>query len=560
MKSDFDAIVVGSGISGGWAAKELTERGLRTLVLEAGGPIDPAKDYVEHVPPWDLHFQGYGDRQRLAREQPVQKECYACDEWGSKFFVNDLENPYTTDASEPFRWIRGRQVGGRSIMWGRQVYRWSDLDFTANLKDGHGTDWPIRYADIAPWYSHVERFIGVSGERLGLSQLPDGEFLPPMELNCVERHVREKLKGTFGGERSLTIGRCAILTADHNGRKACHYCGPCERGCITHSYFNSIGATLPAATATGRLTLRPHSVVHSVIYDPKLGRATGVRVIDAQTMGTMEFRARVVFLCASALESTRILLHSTSGDFPHGLANSSGQLGRNLMDHTMGGGARGKIPGYESEWIYGNRPNGTYLPRFRNVTRPHPGFVRGYAFQGGGGRSDWGRGSSMPGFGKEFKQSLRQPGPWRFSFYGFGECLPNPENFIELDPEVTDKWGIPALRIHCRWRENERAMLQDMSVTAAEMLEAAGATDITSFVDDNPPGLTIHEMGTARMGRDPGTSVLNAHNQAHDVKNLFLTDGACMASSANQNPSITYMALTARAVDYAVGSMARGEV
>ena len=560
MKSDFDAIVVGSGISGGWAAKELTERGLRTLVLEAGGPIDPAKDYVEHVPPWDLHFQGYGDRQRLAREQPVQKECYACDEWGSKFFVNDLENPYTTDASEPFRWIRGRQVGGRSIMWGRQVYRWSDLDFTANLKDGHGTDWPIRYADIAPWYSHVERFIGVSGERLGLSQLPDGEFLPPMELNCVERHVREKLKGTFGGERSLTIGRCAILTADHNGRKACHYCGPCERGCITHSYFNSIGATLPAATATGRLTLRPHSVVHSVIYDPKLGRATGVRVIDAQTMGTMEFRARVVFLCASALESTRILLHSTSGDFPHGLGNSSGQLGRNLMDHTMGGGARGTIPGYESEWIYGNRPNGTYLPRFRNVTRPHPGFVRGYAFQGGGGRSDWGRGSSMPGFGKEFKQSLKQPGPWRFSFYGFGECLPNPENFIELDPEVTDKWGIPALRIHCRWRENERAMLQDMSVSAAEMLEAAGATDITSFVDDNPPGLTIHEMGTARMGRDPATSVLNAHNQAHDVKNLFLTDGACMASSANQNPSITYMALTARAVDYAVGSMARGEV
>jgi choline dehydrogenase-like flavoprotein len=402
----------------------------------------------------------------------------------------------------------------------------------------------------------------VSGERLGLSQLPDGEFLPPMELNCVERHVREKLKGTFGGERSLTIGRCAILTADHNGRKACHYCGPCERGCITHSYFNSIGATLPAATATatGRLTLRPHSVVHSVIYDPKLGRATGVRVIDAQTMGTMEFRARVVFLCASALESTRILLHSTSGDFPHGLANSSGQLGRNLMDHTMGGGARGTIPGYESEWIYGNRPNGTYLPRFRNVTRPHPGFVRGYAFQGGGGRSDWGRGSSMPGFGKEFKQSLKQPGPWRFSFYGFGECLPNPENFIELDPEVTDKWGIPALRIHCRWRENERAMLQDMAVTAAEMLEAAGATDITSFVDDNPPGLTIHEMGTARMGRDPATSVLNAHNQAHDVKNLFLTDGACMASSANQNPSITYMALTARAVDYAVGSMARGEV
>lgn len=560
MKTEFDAIVVGSGISGGWAAKELTERGLRTLVLEAGGPIDPQKDYVEHVPAWDLHFRGYGDRTAMERDQPVQKTCYACDEWGSKFFVNDRENPYTTPDDEPFRWIRGRQVGGRSIMWGRQVYRWSDLDFTANLQDGHGTDWPIRYADIAPWYSHVERFIGVSGERLGLAQLPDGEFLPPMELNCAERQVRDRVAGAFGGERRLTIGRTAILTRDHNGRKACHYCGPCERGCITHSYFNSIGSTLPAARATGRLTLRPHSVVHSVVYDPRSGRASGVRVIDAQTMQESEFTARVVFLCASALESTRILLHSTSPAFPDGLANSSGQLGRNLMDHTMGGGARGGIPGHESEWIYGNRPNGIYLPRFRNVTRPHKGFLRGYAFQGGGGRGGWGRGGSTPGFGAEFKASLKTPGPWSFGFYGFGECLPNPDNFVELDPVVKDRWGIPALRIHCRWRENERAMLQDMAVTAAEMLEAAGATNIRTFVEDNPPGLTIHEMGTARMGRDPATSVLNAFNQAHDVKNLFVTDGACMASSANQNPSITYMALTARAADFAVASMTRGEL
>lgn len=549
----YDAIVVGSGITGGWAAKELTERGLRTLVLEAGGPIDPAKDYVEHVPPWQLHFRGWGDRKKIAREQPIQKHCYACDEWSGKFFVNDIENPYTFDAAQPFHWIRGRQVGGRSIMWGRQVYRWSDLDFEANLKDGHGTDWPIRYADIAPWYSYVERFIGISGERLGLAQLPDGEFLPPMPLNCAEVHVRDRLKGAFGGERVLTIGRCAILTQFHNGRAACHYCGTCERGCITHSYFNSLASTLPAARKTGRLTLRPHSVVREVVYDAQRGRATGVRAVDALSGEELEFGARVVFLCASALESTRLLLLSK-------FADASGQLGRNLMDHTMGGGAGGTIPGYEDQWVYGNRPNGIYLPRFRNVKSQHPDFLRGYGFQGGAGRSDWGRGNSMEGFGAELKQALRAPGPWRMSFYGFGECLPNPENRVELDPQVKDKWGIPALRIHCVWRENERKMLQDMAVTAAEMLEASGATDISTFVQDNPPGLTIHEMGTARMGRDPATSVLNANNQCHDAPNVFVTDGACMASCANQNPSITYMALTARATAFAVDQMKRGEL
>jgi len=561
QSSRYDAIVVGSGISGGWAAKELTEGGLKTLLLEAGPPIVPARDYVEHVQAYALAYRGYGNQRQLHERQPIQSQTGACDEWVSKFFVDDRDNPYDNDPDKPFLWIRGRHVGGRSIMWGRQVYRWSDLDFEANAKEGIGVDWPIRYADLAPWYSHVEKFIGVSGQAEGLAQLPDGEFLPPMELNCAELKVRDSMAQRWGRERVLTIGRAAILTRPHLGRAACHYCGPCWRGCITSSYFSSNGVTLPAAAATGRLTLRPNSVVAEVLYDQRRGRAAGVRAVDAESGKTLEFHARVIFLCASALESARILLNSKSARFPTGLGNSSDQLGRNVMDHPFGAGAEAQLPGIDDHRTFGNRPNGIYIPRFRNVTSKHPRFVRGYGFQGGGGRAGWERGAYSQGFGADFKRALlKDPGPWRVWLGGWAECLPRPENRVTLHPTLKDRWGVPALHIECTWGPNERALLEDMQSTAAEILEGAGARDIRTFNEELAPGLCIHEMGTARMGSDPRTSVLNRWNQAHDVPNVFVTDGACMTSSANQNPSMTYMALTARACRHAVEQLKLGEL
>ena len=555
----YDALIVGSGITGGWAAKELTEKGLNVLLLEAGRMIIPEQDYDEHVPIWEMKFRDWDDRRERLRAQNMQCAAEDCDQFSGKFFVNDLENPYSCEEGKPFTWIRGRQLGGKSITWGRQTYRWSDLDFEANAKEGVAIDWPIRYNDIAPWYDYVEEFAGISGQPEGLAHLPDGKFLPPMEMTCVEQDVRDAFKKHYD-DRILTIGRCAVLTRVHKGRAACHYCGVCQRGCITQSYFSSLNSTLPAALKTGRLTIRPYSVVHSLIFDSKTRRASGVRIVDGQTKESLEFKARLVFLCAGCLESTRILLNSATPEFPNGLANSSGELGHNLMDHHMGSGARGIVPGHADKEPFGNRPNGIYIPRFRNVTTKQKDFLRGYGYQGASERDDWSRGGALAGFGPSFKKTLTAPGPWYFGIGGFGECLPYHGNYVEIEPGKVDAWGIPTLKIHCQWGENELAMSRDIASQAAEMLAVAGICEIKVFQKISIPGRGIHEVGTARMGRDPRTSVLNEFNQAHDVKNLFITDGSCMTSSSCVNPSITFMALTARACDYAVSQLKKHEL
>jgi len=553
-KNEFDAIVVGSGISGGWAAKELCESGLKTLVLERGRMVKHIEDYpTMHKDPWDLPHSGKTPSEIVEKHYSKQSR-WGFDETNRHFYNKDSEHDY--DEIKPFDWIRGKQIGGRSLIWGRQTYRWSDLDFEANAKDGYGVDWPIRYKDIAPWYSHVEKFIGVSGEALNLPQLPDSEFLPPMELNCLEEHVKNTLSERYD-DRIMTIGRVAHITKGNKegaGRSACQFRNRCTRGCPFGSYFSSNSSTLPYAEATGNLTLRPDSIVSEVIYDPKTQKATGVRVIDAHTKEVVEFKSKIIFLCASAMASTAILMQSKSDRFPNGMGNDSGELGHNIMDHQLGSGASGRFDGFEDQYYTGRRPNGFYIPRFRNLgpQSEKVDFLRGYGYQGGASRGDWSQVIAEHSYGKALKKEIIEPGNWKIGMGGFGEVLPYHENKMTLNYDKLDQYGLPTITFDAEFKENEKKMKEDWKTQAAEMLEAAGCKDISIYDSNAPIGKGIHEMGTARMGKDPKTSVLNRFNQVHAVSNVFVTDGACMTSAANQNPSLTYMALTARAADHAV--------
>lgn len=560
-KDQYDAIIVGSGMTGGWAAKELCESGLRVLLLERGGPVEHGHYPTEWQKPWEVALHGERRSEEYERDYPIQSKNYAFGEATKHFFVKDSEHPYLTPEDKPFRWIRGYQMGGRSLIWGRIVWRWSDLDFEANLRDGHGVDWPIRYADVAPWYSKVERFIGVSGNRDGIPHLPDGEFLPPWEMTCAEEAVRAGVEKAYP-DRRMIITRVTNITQAHGGRGPCQARNQCARGCSFGGYFSAVSATIPAAEKTGNLTIVTNAVVERVLYDERKDRATGVHVIDALTGESREYHGRLVFLCASTIGTAQILLNSKSPRFPTGLANSSGAVGHYLMDHHSKAGARGVVPGFEDRYVYGRRPAETYIPRFRNLHGQDAGvdFLRGYGLQGGANRESWGRGAGREGIGPDLKARLREPGPWKMYFQGYGECLPRFDNYVDLDPERQDRWGIPIPRIHCSWGPNERHMREDLKTQAAEILEAAGCREVATYDDNGPPGFSVHEMGTARMGRDPKSSVLNAHNQAHDVSNLFVTDGSCMASNSCVNPSLTYMALTARACDYAVREMKRGNL
>jgi len=554
----YDAIVIGSGISGGWAAKELTEKGLKTIMLERGENIEHVKDYKSaNKNPWDFPHRG-GRTQKMIQDYPVLKRDYPLNEMNLNYWVNEKESPYVE--TKRFDWYRGYHVGGRSLMWGRQSYRWSDLDFEANLKDGHGVDWPIRYKDIAPWYSYAEKFAGISGNRDGLAVLPDGEFMPPMEMNVVEKDVAARVKEHYKGLRNIIIGRTANITVPHNGRVNCQYQNKCWLGCNFGAYFSTQSATLPAAVKTGNLTLRPWSIVTKIIYDKDTKKAKGVEVLDAQNNQTYEFFAKVVFVCASALNSAWILMNSATDVWEGGLGSSSGELGHNVIDHHFRCGASGRVEGYDDKYYYGRRANGIYVPRFRNVGDDKRDYVRGFGYQGSASRQGWNREIAELSIGADFKDQLCEPGEWTIGLGAFGETLPYHENKITLDKNVKDKWGLPVLNMDCEIKENEIKMRKDMMEDAKEMLEAAGVKDVYTYDNTYGFGQGIHEMGSARMGRDPKTSVLNGNNQVWDALNVFVTDGACMASASCVNPSLTYMALTARAVDFAVNELKKQNI
>jgi choline dehydrogenase-like flavoprotein len=555
QSAEYDAIVVGSGISGGWAAKELTEKGLRVLLLERGKNIEHIKDYVNATKgPWEYPHRG-GHTKAMEELYPVLKRDYPLNEKNLDWWASDKDSPYTE--VKRFDWYRGYHVGGRSLMWGRQSYRWSDFDFGANVKDGIAIDWPIRYADVAPWYDYVEKHAGIAGSLEKMPQLPDGQFQPAMPLNCGEELVAGRLTKLFDGKRRLIPGRTANATQALPGRNACQYRDACWLGCPFGGYFSTQSSTLPAAMKTGKLTLKVWAIATEVLYDKNTKRATGVRVLDATTNQTTDYKAKIIFLCASTLNSAWLLMQSAKDVWPGGLGSSSGELGHNLMDHHFRCGASGKLEGLNDKYYFGRRPTGFYIPRYRNLFGEKRPYMRGFGYQGGAGRDGWSRAVAELGVGGAFKDNAAQPGDWSIGGTAFGEMLPNHANVVTLDESRKDKWGLPVLKIDCATGENEHRMRPDMANDMAEMLEAAGVKDVHTFDEPCFPGMGIHEMGTARMGTSPRNSVLNKHNQVWDAPNVFVTDGSCMVSAACQNPSLTYMALTARAADHAVSELNR---
>ncbi|MET3115552.1 choline dehydrogenase-like flavoprotein [Pedobacter sp. CG_S7] len=554
----YDAIVIGSGISGGWAAKELTEKGLKTLMLERGRNYEHVKDYKYGIKqPWEAEHRG---KTTTAQKEnyPVIHRGWAANEAVMDCWANEKDSPYTE--TKPFTWWRSYQLGGRSTLWGRQSYRWSDFDFDANAKEQWAIDWPIRYKDVAPWYDYVEKFAGISGSKEGLAHLPDGHFLPPIDMNCVEKDVAARIKKHYNDQRHMFIGRVANLTAAIPGRTKCQFRDRCWEGCPFGGYFSTQSSTLPAAVATGNLTVRPWSIVTRILYGKDKKRATGVEILDAETNQTYQFNAKIIFVNASTLNSAWVLMNSATDVWEGGLGSSSGELGHNIMDHHYNVGASGNIEGFEDQYVYGRRPTGIYIPRFTNLYGDKRNYQRGFGYQGSASRGSWGREVAELNIGGDFKDALSKPGKWNIGMTGFGEILPYHENKITLDPDKKDKWGLPILAMDAELKDNEIRMRKDITAEAANMLEAAGVKNVNTWDNGHAMGHGIHEMGTARMGKDPKTSVLNAHNQVWDALNVFVTDGACMTSSACVNPSLTYMALTARACEFAVNELKKGNI